>query len=249
MDKRLHYRLLPSQVLIKGSVKGDSECNYELYMVEFVNSSMFLRERVGFKPFVRPNSEAHGECDCHAGSYGLDFKLTASQTRLRALSLLSDQTELLGKQGKFMTTPPKSDKNLICTVLHIALLKYSLAELNILMESTSPLTVAESDIKVFLQKLDFKKNLLLYYPHEFYFKYPIEFNAAVKEIARLVNLSFKSAMQYRRQQRPEYETYMGFIYSDFFVIMELVGDEFRVVDFVNVEKSKIYTRLYNYSLY
>ena len=171
MDKRLHYRLLPSQVLIKGSVKGDSECNYELYMVEFVNSSMFLRERVGFKPFVRPGSEAHGECDCYAGDYGLDFKLTASQTRLRALSLLSDQTELFGKQGKFIMTPPKSDQNVVCTVLHIALLKYSLAELNMLMNSNAPLTIAETDIKIFLQKLEFKKNLLLYYPHEFYFKY------------------------------------------------------------------------------
>lgn len=249
MDKRLHYRLLPSQVLIKGSVKGDSECNYELYMVEFVNSSMFLRERVGFKPFVRPSSEAHGECDCYAGDYGLDFKLTASQTRLRALSLLSDQTELFGKQGKFIMTPPKSDQNVVCTVLHIALLKYSLAELNMLMNSNAPLTIAETDIKIFLQKLEFKKNLLLYYPHEFYFKYPIDFNTAVQEIARHINLSFKSAMQYRRFHRPEYETYMGFMYSDFFVIMELVGDEFRVVDYVNVEKSKIYTRLYNYSVY
>lgn len=249
MDRRLHYRLLPSQVLIKGSVKGDSECNYELYMLEFVNASLFLRKHVDFLPFTRPNSEAHGECDCYAGSYGLDFKLTASQSRLRALSILSDQTELIGKNGKYMFVPPKSKKDIACTVLHIALLKYSLSELNTLMRKESGLTMAETDIKIFLQKLGFKKNLLLYYPHEFYFKFPVKFNVAIDEIARLISLSFKSAMQYRRQECSEYETYMGFMYSDFFVIMELVGDEFIVVDYVNVLKSKIFTRLLGYSIF
>ena len=40
-----------------------------------------------------------------------------------------------------------------------------------------------------------------------------------------------------------------FMYSDFFVIMELVGDEFIVVDYVNVLKSKIFTRLLGYSIF
>lgn len=246
MDRYLHCRLLPAQVLIKNSVKGDKECNYELYMIEFVNSSVWFREKVNFKKFHRPQSEAHGECDCYAENYGLDFKLTASQTRLQACSELSQQTVIVGTSGEYKTIPPKKNSPRHCTILHKALEAYNLEELCELRNKKYSQGTKKSDIKTFLEKLEFKKNLLLYYPHEFYYNYNIEFNRAVKNITKGLNYSFKSAMQYRAMKCPDYETYMGYIYNNFFVIMQYSNGKFKVIDYVNTTKSPIFTRLYNY---
>lgn len=246
MEKKLRYHLLPAQLLIKNSVIGEPCCNYELYMIELVNASIWFREKVNFKSFLRPESEAHGECDCYAGSYGLDFKLTASQTRLRACSELSDRT-VVGSGGTFSRLPPKKSEAMTCTVLHVALKAYDLDGLNRLRESSPKENSVEADVKTFIEKLEIKKNLLLYYPHEFYYKSDREFNDSVKDVADAINASFSAAMQYRVHYRPEYETYMGFIYDGFFVIMQLENGKFRVIDQVNTEKSPIYMRLKGYA--
>lgn len=246
MDAELHCKLLPAQVLIKNSVKGDKECNYELYMIEFINSSLWFREKVGFKKFHRPESESHGECDCYAGNYGLDFKLTASQTRLQACSELSNQTVIVDNSGEHKTIPPKRNTSYHCTVLHKALQSYDLDGLCELRKKRYSQGTKKADIRTFLEKLEFKKNLLLYYPHKFYYRRDIEFNKAVKNIVKGLNYSFKSAMQYRMKICPEYETYMGFIYNDFFVIMCYTNNKFKVIDYINTQKSPIFTRLYNY---
>lgn len=40
-DKSLIAHLLPSEMIIKNYIHGDPDCNYEKYLLEFVNASDF----------------------------------------------------------------------------------------------------------------------------------------------------------------------------------------------------------------
>ena len=43
--KDLMMRALPASLVIKGFVSGAADCNYERYMLEFVNASGFFRSK------------------------------------------------------------------------------------------------------------------------------------------------------------------------------------------------------------
>ena len=49
MDKDLCCDILPATLINKNFVEGEPECNYELYLLELVNESMWFRKNVDFK--------------------------------------------------------------------------------------------------------------------------------------------------------------------------------------------------------
>ena len=101
IDKRIRLRSLPAPIVVHSYVKGDDKCNYELYMVELLNSSGWMKARFS-KPFVHQKDQSHGQCDAYSGEYGIDFKLAAATSRIRAKSLLSDQIHIISK-GAYVT--------------------------------------------------------------------------------------------------------------------------------------------------
>ena len=86
-DKSLIAHLLPSEMIIKNYIHGDPDCNYEKYLLEFVNASDFFRVKSDGDIYQSPESEENGQCDCISTSYQLDFKLIASKTALQARSM------------------------------------------------------------------------------------------------------------------------------------------------------------------
>lgn len=57
----------------KNFVDGDPNCNYEKYLVEFLNNSAWFRNKVKNELFVWREKQDHGECDTFAGGYELDL--------------------------------------------------------------------------------------------------------------------------------------------------------------------------------
>lgn len=80
VDSSLTVKFLPEWLVIKNFVEGDPNCNYEKYLVEFLNNSAWFRNKVKNELFVWREKQDHGECDTFAGGYELDFKLLVSAT-------------------------------------------------------------------------------------------------------------------------------------------------------------------------
>ena len=87
-DKSLIAHLLPPEMIIKNYIHGDPDCNYEKYLLEFVNASDFFRVKSDGDIYQSPESEENGQCDCISTSYQFDFKLIASKTALQARSII-----------------------------------------------------------------------------------------------------------------------------------------------------------------
>lgn len=124
-DKSMIAQLLPSEMIIKNYIHGDPDCNYERYLLEFVNASDFFRTKSGGDIYQSPESEENGQCDCISTSYQLDFKLIASKTALQAKSILyPSKTEIV--KGVFVTSEPKVKNGSIkATRIHAALREFS----------------------------------------------------------------------------------------------------------------------------
>ena len=105
-DKSLIAHLLPPEMIIKNYIHGDPDCNYEKYLLEFVNASDFFRVKSDGDIYQSPESEENGQCDCISTSYQFDFKLIASKTALQARSILyPSKTEIV--KGIIVTSEPK----------------------------------------------------------------------------------------------------------------------------------------------
>ena len=85
----LNFKLLPAALLIKNFVKGNPDSNYEKYLLEFVNSSSFFREKSKGQIYTSPENENFGQCDCISDNYSLDFKMLISPNMAKAKNLFS----------------------------------------------------------------------------------------------------------------------------------------------------------------
>lgn len=74
-DNTLTAHLLPSELIIKNFIQGEKNCNYEKYLLEFVNATSYFRAKSDGALYESPPSEEKGQCDCISPKYMLDFKL------------------------------------------------------------------------------------------------------------------------------------------------------------------------------
>ena len=227
-------RQLVAPVTVKIFVLNDPKCNYEFYMVELLNHSAEMRKRHP-QEFLWHASQAHAECDAYSGDYGIDFKLIASQSSMKASSLLSpryriDENGLIvGYEGK--RDPLNTEGEITVTRMHAALRQSTLDDLERIRNSES-LQNHEKDIKIFLEKLETKKNLLLFYPYEYRFFENQRPDDGVERLTQALQTSFVSAFRYRSRHLPQFETYLTTVYYDDFVLLGISDDRLFLMDVV-----------------
>ena len=245
-DKTLKAHLLPPEFIIKNFIQGEPDCNYEKYMLEFVNEANFFRRKAEGEFYIAPYSEECGECDCISAKYRLDFKLIASKTILQARSILSAGKTVITK-GVVITGAPKvPGEPMKGTRIHAVLRDYSLDMLCELRENYTKKQDIENDIYEFLETLETQKNLMLFFPYMFDFDNEHEFIDGVQQIQEALNNDFQCAMQYRNHVANEFDTYMAFIYDKHIVFMEEKNNIFNFIDCVELEKSSVYQNLSRY---
>ena len=247
-DKSMIAQLLPSEMIIKNYIHGNPDCNYERYLLEFVNASDFFRTKSGGDIYQSPESEENGQCDCISTSYQLDFKLIASKTALQAKSILyPSKTEIV--KGVFVTSEPKVKNGSIkATRIHAALREYDFEGLQKLRTTTIKKQGVENDIIELLKTLETRKHLLLFFPYKFIFNDKYEFLAGIAQIQNALNSDFRCAMQYRTHEvGADFDTYIAFIYDDKIVFMIENAAHLSYIDSVNLTKSPVYMRLLDYS--
>ena len=248
VDQTMKAALLPATLIIKNFVSGEKHCNYEEYLLEFINKSPFFLEKSKGVSYVAPESESKGECDCNSTDYCIDFKLIASKTALQGRSIYSSGISTLNDGGIIMTGAPKVEKGSIQTTrIHAALRGYSVGDLLKLEASTSKKQGLENDIWELLGTLRTKKNLLLYFPYEFSFATNYEFLQGVEQIRQALQNDFHNALVYRKMHSDEHDTFFCFIYDGSVVFLEVRNAEFCVVDSLPLAESPLYIRLSDYS--
>ena len=195
-DKSLVAKLLPSEFVIKNFIKGEKDCNYEKYLMDFVNASNYFLNKSNGIGFVAPLSEEDGQCDCISESYQMDFKLIASKTALQARSILCARKSLIAKGVVAIGTPIRKKGSIEATYIYAALRDYNLDSLCELKKKHPKRQGIENDIAEFLETLETEKNLLLYFPYEFMFGNDHEFYDGVSQIINALSSDFQSGMQY-----------------------------------------------------
>ena len=241
-NEALMMRLLPASLVIKGFVSGAADCSYERYMMEFVNASGFFRSKSAGELYNAPESEAHGECDCISQRYQMDFKLIAGKTAMQARSLLSNR-ETIDSQGVRVTGAPRAEGPLQAVRIHAALRNRTLDMLRALRENPPKGRGVGNDLYELLKTLETRKNLLLFFPYELYFRKECDFSDGLARIQEILSDDFQCAMQYRRQAAAEFDTYMAFIYRRNLVFMQGINQRFCCVDCVGLKESSVYQRL------
>lgn len=246
-DQSLKAYLLPAELIIKNFVKGEIDCNYEKYMLEFVNESEFFRKKANGEIYVAPCSEEDGQCDCNSEKYQLDFKLIASKTVLQAKSILSAGKMVIVK-GAYATGEPKvKKKTMKGTRIHAALRDCDFDRLCEIRKNYTKAQGIENDIYELLETLETRKNLLLFFPYKFVFDNAHEFLKGVTMIQEAINMDFQYAMQYRNYVAKEFDTYMAFIYDKHIIFIQEKNNSFAYIDSVELAKSSVFKKLSGYT--
>lgn len=234
MKPELLLRQLDAPITVKNFVLNDPLCNYEFYMVELLNHSVEMR-RLHPQEFLWHQSQAHAECDAYSGDYGIDFKLIASQSSMKASSLLSPRYQI-DENGFIVGYEGKRDKlnvenEITVTRMHAALRQSTLEDLERIRVGEGLLPF-EKDVKVFLEKLETKKNLLLFYPYEYRFMGDHRPPDGISILTSALQTSFVSAFCYRSKRLPQFETYLTTMYYDEFVLFRIAEDRLSLMDVV-----------------
>lgn len=248
MKPELMLKMLAAPVTVKNYVKNDPLCNYEFYMVELLNHSHEMRKHHP-QAFVWQGDQAHAECDAYSGDYGIDFKLIASQSRMKATSNFSSQYILL-PNGVTLTHESKAsfldrEKEMTVTRMHAALRQTSLEDLERIRSNTDLLPY-EKDIQVFLKKLETKKNLLLFYPYEYSFTDNQHPKNEIEVLTKALQNDFVSAFRYRSKVLPDFETYLTTVYYNDFVLLKIVDNQLDLMDIVSGNDCPTFKHLRSY---
>ena len=248
MKPELMLKMLAAPVTVKNYVKNDPLCNYEFYMVELLNHSHEMRKHHP-QAFVWQGDQAHAECDAYSGDYGIDFKLIASQSRMKATSNLSPQ-HIIDANGVTVSYESKAsilnrEKEMTVTRMHAALRQISLEDLERIRSNTD-LLPHEKDIQVFLKKLETKKNLLLFYPYEFSFAENQHPKNEIEVLTKALQNDFVSAFRYRSKVLPDFETYLTTVYYNDFVLFKIVDNQLDLMDIVSGNDCPTFKHLRSY---
>ena len=248
MKPELMLKMLAAPVTVKNYVKNDPLCNYEFYMVELLNHSHEMRKHHP-QAFVWQGDQAHAECDAYSGDYGIDFKLIASQSRMKAASNLSSQY-IIDANGATVGYESKAsilnrEKEMTVTRMHAALRQTSLEDLERIRNHTDLLPY-EKDIQVFLKKLETKKNLLLFYPYEYSFTDNQHPKNEIEVLTKALQNDFVSAFRYRSKVLPDFETYLTTVYYNDFVLFKIVDNQLDLMDIVSGNDCPTFKHLRSY---
>lgn len=249
MKPELMLRMLAAPVTVKNFVHNDPKCNYEFYMVELLNHSPEMRKRHP-EEFIWHESQAHAECDAYSGDYGIDFKLIASQSSMKVSSLLSSQHRsdfdgetICDEQEPYVL---HKESEIVVTRMHAALRQMTTNDLERIRRGVD-LVSYEKDIRVFLEKLETKKNLLLFYPYEYRFFGDQRPDDGIKRLTQALRTSFLCALRYRRSHLPQYETYLTTVYYDDFVLFRIRDDHLCLMDVVSGARCPTFEHLRQYA--
>ena len=247
IDENLRFKPLPTQLIVNNYIEGEDSYSYEVYLRDYINSSSYFLKLSNGEKYIEPLSEAHGESDAISNKYCIDFKLMVGESKMEASSILSDGIYKYsdGFYG-FGEPRSKSKKQMKYSRICQALRYKSLEDLE-RIKAKEHRNFIEHDIARFLEKLCVQKNILLFFPYEFYYDNPPEESKAFISISEALFHDLKTCIQYRKLYAKDFDTYLATVYENRMLFFNLSESEFKLVDTVNLSSSKLFIHLYNIS--
>lgn len=247
MDLTMYIKLLEAPCIIEGFVQGENDCNYEIYLLELLNHSKWFLKRYP-DGFNKPNSESNGECDAINKDYQIDFKLLASTTALQARSVFSPQIYKDESNVVFCKGCRNPNRKIKATRLHAAFRGKSLNDLYEILKEKDKAYGIKHDIMVALKMIETPKNLLLFFPYEFYFKKKHEDADAIENIRTALKEDFQIAFEYRNKKTEgKYDTFLTCVYNNSFLIFSIKEKNVEWIDSVKTTEMKTFAKLCDYN--
>ena len=232
MDKTLTAKLLPAALICKGFITGMADCDYEIYLREVVNASIYFKSKSDGQVYTAPPDESHGEWDCISENYSLDFKLIASETAYCGPKVDADN--------------PKY-KPIQATRIFAALRSVDLAELKSIRKSKEKQQGIETDIKALLDTLETQKHILMFFPYEFFTETDNDFSVVVSDIIEALTQDFSEVFKYRKEVAAQFDVYFTFLYEGHFILAELCENELKLVEAIKETSSPTYMKIKSYA--
>ena len=242
IDPRLVPNILPYGVWAKNGVRGDERSDYEYYLLELVNESIFFQEKSIGQEYHSPESEENGQCDAISANYELDFKTLISSSLANGKSNTEWQKEQIAEVGYFTVQPKNTTDEYKCSDLLRALRPYT-SESILNGDYKNEKAFLVKDIQYMLKWLDKKKNLLMFLPIQFSVKDQIPQKEKQNVLKDAMQSDAYKLFELRKQMRPEFETFLCTIMESDFVIFRDTGEQLEIADFVNVNRCPTYIHL------
>lgn len=249
IDRKLTYKILPSQVIVKNFVKNERNCNYEVYLLEILNLSDYFRVLSLGEEYIKPISEENGQFDAISERYSIDFKLFIAESLMEGKSILSYSiTKYSDGFYGYGASKARNKKEMTCTNLCQAIRYLTLEELEGI-ERNKKRTFLEKDIASFLDVLRTKKNILLFYPYEFFYEGEYVETEAIKKVMNALHVDLKESLLYRERNVYGFDTYMVTIFVDKFIIFKMDYNGYQLVDTIDTRRVKTFESLMQISLF
>ena len=235
--------MLDAPLIIHGFVNDEPKCNYERYMTELLNCSIFFMNKTRGEKLHWNEKQDHAECDAVTSVYSIDYKLLATNSSLQAKRETSGSITKIGDGCiAFGIGRLPAGVNFTYIRTAAALRGYSLEDLERISADSEDRI--EKNISVILKNVRTKKNLLLFYPYNMSFSESHTFRDGCKSIEDAFNADFNQIRIYRERKAPEYDTYLCTIYDDRLLIFEDTGKQWVLRDNIDMMSSDIYRDLY-----
>lgn len=243
IDQTLMYKQLPAHLIVTNFIAGEEDCDYEIYLRDFLNESSFFMSLSKGHKYQAPDTESHGEPDAISDTYTIDFKLLVATSRMEANSVLSGSITKYS-DGFYGFGASKVHGEKTCTNLCQALRYKDVTELEAIIAKRSH-SLIEKDVVDYLSVLKKKKNILLFLPVEFSFTEEHSEKDAIKSIQDAISFDLKASIEYREKNVKDYDAYVATLCDDKVLFFELSADGAEYVDCVNVSSSESFMKLYN----
>lgn len=241
-EPRLVMRLFTSSTIVSNFVSGIPNCNYEHYLRELLNSSIYFSKRGG-SPYSAPESEDHGQCDAISQKYELDFKLLIARTEMQAASTLRLQPFVMTKGLTGFAECKNPGGSIKVTRIHSVLRDLSVEELEKIRRSGASGDSIHDDIVSVLKTAEVNKNILFLFPYDFWYEHPICPDGAIEEIRSYLAEVFNTLLLYREKNVHGFDTYLTVKYLNEFLVLINAKNELHVIDSVPVAKMPTYQEL------
>ena len=247
-EPRLEDYPLPPSTIITNFVEGESQCNYEIYLLELINESKYFKDKAK-GAYKRPNTENHGECDAISENYELDFKLLASSTYLQSRSILFPSITIDKKGGITYGQCKNPGGYVKGTNINVAFRYRSLEDLKKLECSHLKHDKIDEDLCKVLNMLKVKKNIMLFFPFNFKIDNEVDIKKVDKIVTSALNSDFQSLFLYREESTKHYDTYFVTLVFEMFYIYQVQNNLLTLIEKIDVKNIPTFLKLRSYGVY
>ncbi|WP_148887042.1 hypothetical protein [Streptococcus sp. Marseille-P6264] len=248
IDEELKANIMPATVLLNNFVDNESHSNYEYFLMEYLNQSLFFQKKSEHHVYEHPLSESNSEPDATTPSYEIDFKLLASRSYLRGLRLASPSVSVPCKGVTAYGPPREPNKNFRVGEIHKIFRSLTLDDMLYLRENQNNKPLCdEVDILDVLNTIETEKNLLLFFPYMFYTKREIKQDKLTFLVKEAIENDFIELATYRSRSVPKFETYIVTECNNYFILFTFNPTGFQYIEKIEVQRLPTYVKLLKYS--